>query len=68
MFKVVVKLGKLNVGPDHLLRLEIGENDGAIDDRLPNVDLFKIEAIPDHLEDITTFLTMGRFPKGYTTT
>lgn len=48
-FEVVVKLGILNVGSDHLSRLETRESDGAIDDQLPNVDLFRIEAIPNHL-------------------
>lgn len=50
MFEVIVKLRKLNVGPDHLSHLETWERDGAIDDWLPDVDLFKIEAITDHLQ------------------
>jgi len=66
-FEVVVKLGRLNVGPDHLSHLDTWENDGAIDDRLPDADLFRIEAIPDHLKEIPTLLTIVRCPEGYTT-
>lgn len=65
-FEVVIKPRKLNVGPDHLSRLEIGENEGAVDDQLPDVDFFRIEVIPDHLEEITTLLTIGHCPEGYT--
>ena len=59
MFEVVVKSGRLNMGPDHLSCLETGESDGAIDDQLPDADLFRIETIPDHLQEIATFLTTG---------
>lgn len=41
-FKVVVKPGRLNVGLDHLSCLETGENDEAMDDWLPDADLFRI--------------------------
>lgn len=44
MFEVVVKPSRLNIGPDHLSCLETGENYGAIDDRLPNADLFRIKS------------------------
>jgi hypothetical protein len=59
-FEVIVKPGKLNVGPDHLSRLETGESGGPIDDQLPDADLFHIEAIPDYLSDIALFLTTGK--------
>jgi hypothetical protein len=48
-FKVVVKPGKLNVGPDNLSRLETRESGGPIDDKLPDVDFFHIYAIPKYL-------------------
>lgn len=59
MFEVVVKPGRVNIYPDHLSCLETMENDGAIDDRLADADMFRIEAIPDHLEEIGTLLTTG---------
>lgn len=35
---------------------------------MPKVDLFRIEAIPDHLEEIATLLTTGHFQEGYMAT
>jgi hypothetical protein len=67
-FEVVVKLGKLNVGLDHLSRLETGKRGGPIDDQIPDADLFCIEAILDYLLDISLFLTTGKAPKDYSTT
>jgi hypothetical protein len=64
-FEVIVKPGKLNVGPDHLSCLESGESGGPVDDHLPNADMFRIEAIPDYLLDISLFLTIGTTPIGY---
>ena len=65
-FEVIVKPGRLNVGPDHLSRLAMGENDGSIDDQLPDADLFRVEAVPDYLADIATYLTIGQCPQDYT--
>ena len=48
-FEVIVKPGRLNVGPDHLSRLENRENGGSLDDQLLDADLFRVEAIPDYL-------------------
>ena len=67
-FEVVIKPSRLSAGPNHLSRLEIGESDGAIDDRLLDVDLFRIEAIPNHLQEIATLLTKGSYPLGYIAT
>ena len=61
----MVNPDRLNVGLDHLLRLETGENEGAIDDQLPDVDLFRVEAILDHLEQIALFLKIGHCPTEY---
>lgn len=47
-FEVVVKPDRLNVGLDHLSRLETRVNEGVVDDRLSDADLFRIEAIPEH--------------------
>ena len=35
-FEVIVKPGKLNVGPDHMSRLDSGEEWGNLDDSLPD--------------------------------
>ena len=61
-FEVIVKLGRLNVGPDHMSRLENGENGRSLDDQLPDADLFRVEAIPEYLDQIVTYLTTGQCP------
>jgi hypothetical protein len=38
-FGVVVKPRKLNVGPNHLSRLETGKSGGLVDDQLPDANL-----------------------------
>jgi hypothetical protein len=58
----------MNVSPNHLSQLELGDTDGAIVDQLPHVDLFKIEDVPDYLFFISLFLNTSVFPNGYSTT
>jgi len=65
-FEVVIKPNILNMEPDHLSQQETRENEGALDDRLPNANLFRIEVVLDHLEEIATLLTTCHFQKGYT--
>jgi hypothetical protein len=64
-FEVIVKPGRCNVGPGHLSRLGSGESGGAVDDQLPDVDLFQVKAIPEYLKDIEVFLSIGACPKTY---
>ena len=45
-FEVVVRPGKLNVGPDHLSCINTGEDPTGIDDDLLDAHLFRIEAVP----------------------
>ena len=63
-FEVVVRLGKLNVGPDHLSRINIGEEPTGVEDDLSNAHLFQIEAVPIELEEIAQFLEIGQAPEG----
>ena len=49
-FEIIVKLGRLNVGPDHLSRIEIGEEPTNIEDELPVVQLFRVEMEDDHYD------------------
>jgi hypothetical protein len=60
-FEVIIKNERYNIGPDHLSRLESGESGGEIDDHLPDAYLFRVEAIPEYLEDITVFLSTGAY-------
>jgi hypothetical protein len=67
-FEVIIKLGRCNVGPNHISRLDSREIDGAVDDQLLDADLFRIEAIPKYLEDIEVFLSTGACPETYSAT
>ena len=39
-FEIIVKPGRLNLGPDHLLRLESGEEPTSLEDGLHDAQLF----------------------------
>ena len=65
---MIIKPGRCNVGPDHLSRLESRESDGAVDDQLPDADLFWVKAIPEYLEDIAVFLSASACLKTYSAT
>ena len=66
-FEVVVRPGKLNVGPDHLSRINTGEESTGVEDNLPDTHLFRIEAVPAELEEIAQFLENGQAPEGMST-
>ena len=67
-FEVIINLGRCNVGPDHLSRLDSWESGRAVDDHLLDADLFRIEAILKYLENIAIFLSIGACPETYSTT
>ena len=56
-FEIIVKLGRLNVGPDHLSRIDSGEEPSNLDDNLPDAPLFSIQIVDDYYADIIQFLT-----------
>jgi len=66
-FEVIVKPGKLNAGPDHLSRLESGEEGGNLDDNLPGAHLFSIRMVDEQFWNIIQFLNTGVSPAEYTT-
>ena len=61
-----MKPGRLNVGPDHLSRIEFGNEPNGIEDGLLDAHLFKISMVDDHYEKILQFLVTGKAPKDYT--
>jgi hypothetical protein len=65
-FEVLVKLGTMNKGLDHLSRLEHGEGPTNLDDTLPNVHLLSIRKVDDHFSEIVQFLSIGMAPHEYT--
>ena len=55
-FEVVVRPGELNVGPDHLSRIDTGEELTGVEDDLSDAHLFQIKVVPAELEEIAQFL------------
>jgi len=64
-FEFIIKIGICNVGPDHLSKLGLGESGGAVNDQLPDVDLFRVETIPEYLKVIEVLLSIGACPETY---
>jgi hypothetical protein len=58
-FEIVLKLGRMNKGPDHLSRLEHGEEPTSLEDTLPDAQLLAIRKIDDHFAEIVQFLSTG---------
>jgi hypothetical protein len=62
----VVKLGRMNKGPDHLSRLEHGEEPTILEDTLLDAHLLAIRKVYDHLTQIVQFLSIRITPREYT--
>ena len=52
-FEVIVRPGRLNVGPYHLLRIESGEKPNNLEDNLPDARLFSIDVVNKEFDAIT---------------
>jgi hypothetical protein len=65
-FEIVVKPGRMNKGPDHLSRLEHGEEPTSLEDTLPDAQLLAIKRVDDHFAEIVQFLSIGMAPSDYT--
>ena len=62
-FEVIVKLGKLNTGPDHLSRVTNGEEPTNLEDNFHDVQLFSIQITDEYFVDIIEYLSTGIAPK-----
>jgi len=49
-----MKLGKINIGPDHLSRIDSGEAGHNLDDEVLDAQIFRVGAVPDQLVKIET--------------
>jgi hypothetical protein len=56
----------MNKRPDHLSRLEHGEEPTSLEDTLPDAQFLAIRNIDDHFVEIVQFLSTGMAPREYT--
>jgi hypothetical protein len=56
-FEIVVKPGRMNKGPDHLSRLEHGEEPTSLEDTLLDPQLLAIRKVDDHFIEIVQILS-----------
>ena len=61
-FEIIVKPGRLNAGPDHLLQIDSGEEPSNLKDNFPDAQLFAIQIADEYYTDIIHFLTTGWAP------
>ena len=57
-FEVVMKPGQLNNGPDHLSRIESGEDPISLEDELPDAQLFSVSMVDEYFANIVDFLSI----------
>jgi hypothetical protein len=65
-FEFIVKLGKLNVGLDHLLQILTREYAGKLDDILPDAHLFLVQMVDNHFVEIFQYLSTRVAPSDMT--
>ena len=58
----------LNKRPNHLSRIELGEEPSSIEDDLPDAQLFRLGMVDEHYKQIVQFLATGKVPEEFTTT
>jgi hypothetical protein len=66
-FEVIVKPGKLNVGPDHLSRVTNGEEPTNMEDNFPGAQLFSVQVVDEYFIDIIEYLSTGIAPQDFST-
>ena len=66
-FEIIVNPGRLNVGLDHLSRIESGEEPNNLEDNLPDAQLFAIDIVDKEFDAIIHLLNTGYAPEYYTT-
>ena len=65
-FEVIVKLGRLNVEPNHLSCIETGEEHTNLKEGFPDTHLFAVCIVDKHFVDIIHFLNTRMTIRGYT--
>jgi hypothetical protein len=67
-FEVIVKLGKLNVGPDHLSRVTNGEEPTNLEDNFSDAQLFLVQVADEYFTNIIEYLSTWVSPQYFITT
>jgi hypothetical protein len=67
-FEIVVKPRRMKKGPEHLSRLEHGEEPTSLEDTLPDAQLLAIRKVDDHFVEIVWFLSTRMAPLEYIVT
>jgi hypothetical protein len=62
-FEVVVKLGKLNAGPNHLSRITNGEEPTNIEETFPDAQLFSVQVADEYFTSIIQYLSTVTTPQ-----
>ena len=65
-FEAIIKSGHLNTGPNHLSRIENGEESTNLEEGLPDAQLYAVRVADGHFEDMIHFLMTGTASEGYT--
>ena len=65
-FEIIVKLGRLNAGPNHLSWIDSGEEPSNLEENFPDAQLFSIQIADDYYADIIHFITIGLAPNEFT--
>ena len=66
-FEVIVKEGKMNVGPDNLWRVTNGEEPTNLEDNLPDAQLFSVQVVDEYFVDIIEYLSTRVEPQEFST-
>jgi hypothetical protein len=66
-FEVIVKLGKLNAGPDHLSRVTNREEPTNLEDNFPDAQVFSVRITGEYFTDIIHYLSIGTTSQEYNT-
>ena len=66
-FDIIVKPGRLIVGPDHLSWLVTREDPTNLDDNLLNAQLSIVKMVNEYYQYIIHFMTTRNTPDGYNT-
>jgi len=64
-FEVILKPGQLNMGLDHLSRIETKVEPTNLEEGLHDAHIFVVDVMDGYFEDIIQFLTLETAPEGF---